>query len=76
MRNVRFSVQEVKSFQQVLHGRFCQLFGEWARFAAWSLERKQCGLKRQVDQTLVDVAANAFETEDIDGMTDVLGSRV
>ena len=65
-------MQEVERLEEAFHHNFHKLFREWARFAAWSLECEQCGLKRQVDQTLVDIAAGTFEAENIDGMTDVL----
>ena len=72
MSNVRFSMQEVERLEELFHHDFHKLFREWARFAAWSLKFEQCGLKRQVDQTLVDIAADTFEAENIDGMTDML----
>jgi hypothetical protein len=76
MSNVRLSVQKVKSLKEVDHYRLHKLFGEWARFAAWSLKREQGGLKWQVNQTLVKIAIGTFEAEHIDGMTDALRSRV
>lgn len=76
MSNIRLSVQEVKSLEEVLRYRLHKLFGEWARFAAWSLKREQCGLQRQVDQTLVNIAIGTFEAGHIDGMPDMLRSRV
>ena len=76
MSNVHFSMQEVESLEEVLYHRFHKLFGERARFAAWSLKREQCGLKRQMDQTLMKIAAGTFEGEHIDSMTDALESRM
>jgi hypothetical protein len=76
MSNVRFGMQEVESLEEVSHHRLHKLFVKWARFATWSLEREQCGLERQMDQTLVKITTGTFEGEHIDGMTDVLGSRM
>jgi hypothetical protein len=76
MSNVCLSVQEVESLEEAFHYRFHKLFGERARFAAWSLKREYCGMERQMDQTLVKIAAGTFEGEHIDGMTDVLRSRM
>jgi hypothetical protein len=76
MSNVRLSVQEVESLEQGFHYRFHKLFGKWARLAARSLKREQRGLKRQVDQALVEIAAGTFEGEHINSMTDALESRM
>lgn len=75
MGNVCVSVQKVKGLEQVLHNHLHQSFGEWARFAAWSLKCEQRGLERLVDQTFMNTAAGTFEAEHIDGMTDVLRSK-
>lgn len=72
MSNVRFSVQKIERFEQVLHDHLHQPFREWARRAAWSLKREQRGLKRLVDQTLMNIAVGTLETEHIDDTTDVL----
>jgi len=46
MSDIRLGVQEVESFEQVLHDCLHQLFGERARSVAESLKRERRGLER------------------------------